>query len=161
MNRTENQKVYPGINPQVKLDHFADEEMEIIKKLSGEWYITNGGNEISLGTKSKYKYLLFKPTDHYKEMFNIALEIIIIFSDYSSFETRTLDAVDYVAKKYQKLRIEKLCSVIISRDIEITSKIKELVKSNQESQLIVPFSYSELIENFKSSIKKTLLMGLN
>ncbi len=147
MNDTNQEKVYPGVNSQVILNHYSDEEKKIIQKLSGEWYITNGGGEINLGPKSKYKYLLFKPTDSYKELFNIEFEIIVIFSEYSSFETRTLDAIDYAAKKYPQLRIERLCSVIISKDVDIVIKIEQLVKNDQESQIIIPFSYSELLAN--------------
>ena len=53
--------VTPGINLEVKLDHFTDNEKDIIKKLSGEWYVTNSGSQIQLGPKSKYRYFLMKP----------------------------------------------------------------------------------------------------
>lgn len=145
IERTE--KIYPGINPQASLHHFSEEEKKIIQKLSGEWYVTNGGGEMNLGPTSKYKYFLFKPTDNYKELFNIELEIIVIFSDYPSFEPRTLDAIDAVAKRYQQLRIEKLCSVIISNDVEIIQKVQSLIKNDQESQILIPFSYQELAQN--------------
>jgi hypothetical protein len=109
-NMTQNdQKIYPGINPQVNLSHFSEDEQKIIKKFSAEWYVTNGGGQFNLGPTSEYKYFLIKPTDNYKELFNVELEIVVVFSNYSTFETRTLDAVDYVERKYQALRLEKLC----------------------------------------------------
>lgn len=141
------QKIYPGINPQVNLSHFLEDEQKIIKKFSAEWYITNSGGQFNLGPTSKYKYFLIKPTDNYKELFNIELEIVVIFSNYDTFETRTLDAVDFVEKSYQSLRLEKLCCVIISNDNTIVEKINNLVKYDQESQLVVPFSYNELKTN--------------
>ncbi len=145
MNNTN--KTYPGINQKVSLAHFDETEKEIIRKISSEWYVTNGGGEIVLSTTSRYKYFLVKPTENYKELFNIELEIIVIFSNYSMFETRTLDSVSAVEKKYQSLRLEKLCFVLISNDNNIVHRINELVKQDQESQIVVPFSYSELIGN--------------
>ncbi|WP_428658160.1 hypothetical protein [Runella sp.] len=144
------QKTYPGINPSVKLAHFSAEEQTIIKKISNDWYITNGGGQFNIGATSQYKYFLIKPTDNYKELFNIEIEIIVIFSNYTTFEPRSLDAVGYIEKKYQTLRIEKLCCVLISKDNNIVQRINDLVKSDQESQLVVPFSYNELLENYDS-----------
>lgn len=143
MTTLKNQKTYPGINEQVNLSHFSDEEKAIIRKFSGEWYITNGGGQFNLGTKSEYKYFLIKPTDNYQELFNIEQEIIVVFSNYKTFETRSLNAIEYVEKKYQSLRLEKLCCVIISNDDNIIERINELVKIDQESKLVVPFSYGE------------------
>jgi hypothetical protein len=140
-------KVTPGINTSATLDHFSEEEKTIIKKLSSDWYITNGGGNIKLGVKSSYKYFLLKPTATYQELFNIEREIVAIFSNYSDFEPRTLDAFDYVINKYQELRIEKVCSVLISQDKNIEVKIRDLLKSDPEYQIIVPFNFSEIIEN--------------
>ncbi len=143
----EDQKIYPGINSQVSLSHFSEDEQKIVKKFSAEWYITNGGGQFNLGPTSEYKYFLIKPTDNYQELFNVELEIVVVFSNYTTFETRTLDAVDFVERKYQALRLEKLCCVIISNDENIVERINDLVKHDQESQLVVPFSYNELKSN--------------
>ncbi|GAA5032847.1 hypothetical protein GCM10011506_23010 [Marivirga lumbricoides] len=146
MERTK-EKTYPGYNPQTKFDHFDEEEKKIIAKFAGEWYVTNGGGIFNLGTTSEYKYFLIKPPDNYKELFNIELEIIVIFSNYSTFETRSLDAISFIEKRYQNLRLEKLCAVIISKDESIVGRINDLVKNDQESQLIVPFHFEELLDN--------------
>ncbi len=144
------EKTYSGYNPQVKLEHFSDEEKKIIHRLSGEWYVTNGGGEIKLGPTSLYKYFLVKPTDLYKEMFDLELEIVCVFSNYSEFETRTLDAYDYIFANYQQLRLERLCFILISKDEKITQKIDDLVKHNQESQIVIPLSYYEILNKFDS-----------
>jgi len=141
------ERVTPGINLLVKLDHFKLEEKEIIQKLSSEWYVTNGGGEFTLGVKSKYRYFLMKPIDIFQEMFNLEREIIVIFSPFGRFEPRTLDAIDYVSKKYQFLRIEKICSIIISKDDKVSEKLRDLLKNDKESQIVIPFSYDELRKN--------------
>lgn len=144
----------PGIHPTTSLSAFDDVEVSIVRKLSHEWYITSG-NSLGLGPKnayrpgpsSMYRYLTMKPLENYQEMFNIDREIVVIFSPYESFQARTLDAIDEVYGRYQPLRIEKICSVVISKDDFIESKIRDLLKNERESQIIIPFSYKELLEN--------------
>jgi len=140
-------KTYPGINPLVNLNHFDADEFRIINKLAAEFYVTSSGDILKLGVNSQYKYILIKPTELYVEMFNLELEIIVIFSNYDTFEPRTLDTIDLVIKRYQSLRIEKLCSIIISKDTNIVKTVQDLVNADQESQIIIPFSYNEIINN--------------
>jgi len=140
-----NKNVYEGIHPKVRLKHFSKKEKDIIKNLSNEFYVTNGGTEIKLGYNSKYKYFIIKPTDEYVEMFNIEREIVVIFSPYESFEPRTLDAINYVYKKFERHRLEKICSIIISKDTRVEYKIQDIIKNDKESQILIPFSYKELL----------------
>jgi hypothetical protein len=140
----------PGINPKIIDGHFTDEEKKIIHRLSREWYITSGGGRIELGIASKYKYMLMKPTSVFQELFNFEREIIVVFSDYTAFEPRTLDAFDKAETLVQNLRIEKICSVLISGDNNIEGKLRNLLKSDSEYQVIIPFTYDELLKNHDS-----------
>lgn len=144
------EQVTPGINPMVKLRNFTSEEIQIIERISKDWYVTNGGDQISLGATSSYRYLLIKPIDIFQEMFNIDREIIVIFSQYSNFEPRTLDAIAIATRAFQNLRIERICSVVISKDDKIEQKIVDLLKNDQEAQIVIPFSYSELLQPLDS-----------
>jgi hypothetical protein len=135
-------KVKPGIHKNFPINIFTRVEQDIIYRLSSEWYITTGGY-LEVGESSSYRYLLFKPTDHYQERFNISREIITVFSLYPDFLPRTLDAFDAAAKRHQSLRIERVCGVLISQDSEIESKMQSLLKKDAEHQVVVPFSYSE------------------
>jgi predicted AAA+ superfamily ATPase len=114
--------------------------------LGDEWYVTNGGGVVSLSVNANYKYFLIKPTDNYREMFNIEREIVVIFSDYVNFEPRSLDAIDHAQGKYNQLRIEKICAILISKDILLEQKVSELLKSDKEYQVIVPFTFDELLK---------------
>lgn len=137
---------YPGINPALVRAHFSVDEWRIICNLGREWYVTHGGgtNEIRLGKTSIYRYFLMKPTNQYQELFNLEREIIVIFSPYETFQPRTLDAIEQATQQYQPLRIDRVCSVIISRDKLIESKLSNLLKGDPESQIVVPFTYDEL-----------------
>lgn len=139
------EKTYSGKHPNFKESHFNDEEKRILRKLANEFYLTNGGGKIQLGLTSEYKYCLFKPTSNYQELFNIEKEIIILFSEYESFEPRTLDAFDLIINESQDFRIEKICSVLISKDENIESKINKLIATEPEYQVIIPFSFNELL----------------
>lgn len=152
--------VNPGINPNVNLNYFTSEEKEVISRVFGiEFYVTNGGGTISLGATSIYRYILIKFPEVYKEQFNIEREVVVLFSDYKTFEPRTLDAFEEAFKKHQELRIEKICTFLVSKDNDIENKIRQLLSNSTESQVVVPFNYSELsqisdIYFFRNRIKK-------
>ncbi len=137
--------VTAGLHPEANLSHFTPYEQELIQKqFCTEFYVTNQGGVVELSRTSVYRFFLIKPTTVYQEQFNLDREIVVLFSDYPNFEPRTLDAIEEAYKRYQELRIEKICSVLISRDVEIEQKIKSLLKNTSESQIIVPFHYKEL-----------------
>lgn len=148
----ENQ-VYAGINPMVKLFSFQEKERQIIKTLAKTFYVTNGGEEIRLGATSKYRYCLIKPTDLFGEKFNLRREMVVIFSDYRKFEPRTFDAIAEVFNRNkQEFRIDKVCSVIISRDNNVCEEVSQILKSDVEMQVVVPFSYAELYAGNKTTL---------
>ncbi len=134
-----------GIHPGANLNLFSDEEMQIIQKLSQEWFVTAGGT-VSPGASSTYQYVLIKPAKNYQELFNLDREIVVIFSRYTTFEPRTLDAIDHVINRQEALRVERICSVVISKDEEVEQKLRDLLK-NEESQVVIPFSYTEMLES--------------
>ena len=144
--------VTPGLNKDVYTLKLNEDERQIVRRLAQEWRITRGVQEARLGTTSAYRYLLMKPTDVYSEMFNLDREIIVVLSPYTNFEPRTLDVIGYVAQQFSELRLEEICSVVISRDQTIGDKLRELLKGNQESQVVVPFS----IESSSNQVTSTL-----
>ncbi len=136
--------VSPGINHSAHshLSYFTPEEQKIVKTISKEWYVTSAGNlDIA---NSKYRYILIKPTPSYQEMFNLEREIVVLFSGYPAFEPRVFDAIDQIIKKYQALRIERICSVLCSQDGGVERKVSDLLKNDQELQVVIPFTYNEL-----------------
>lgn len=139
--------VTPGYNPKFIGTHFSSEELSIIQILSRDWYITSGGGEIILGVASKYKYILMKPVASFQELFNIEREIVVIFSEYTSFEPRTLDAFEKAIANHQELRIEKVCFMLVSKDSKVEAKMRQLLKADAEYQVVVPFTYDELLTN--------------
>lgn len=123
---------------------FSKKEAEIVRRWSDLWFITSAGKRTV--NKSDYKFMLAKPTSTVEEAFGITQEIVIVFSPYSNFEARTLEAYDYIVSDLIEQRYEKICYVLISADEQIETKLKDYL-TNQENQIIVPFSYVSFGKN--------------
>jgi len=136
----------PGINPRVSLNHFNDDEKKIVDFLSKIFYVTSGGEEFTIGD-STYRYCLIKPTEFFNRTFQLTREIAVVFSDYVSFEPRSLDAAGYVYKHISSaLRLDRGCHIFICHDDKIEEKLASLLKDSNLNQIIVPFTYRELLQ---------------
>lgn len=137
----------PGINPNARLNHFNDDEKKIIQFLSKVFYVTSGGEEFTIGD-STYRYCLIKPTEFFNRTFQLTRELVVIFSDYVSFEPRSLDAAAYVYKRNPSiLRLDRGCHVIVCHDDKIEEKLVALLKDSNLNQIVVPFTYRELLND--------------
>jgi hypothetical protein len=135
---------FPGINPHSDLSFFTDDERHIINCFAArDWYVTRT-LKISIAASS-YKVILIKPLDLPKKAFNLNREVVVALSPYETFEPRSIDAIDYL--DVQELRLEEICSIIISKDIDVESKLGNILKSNEEARVIIPFSYAEMLSN--------------
>lgn len=122
-----------------------------MQKLAQEWYVTGAG-AFQIGSQgSRYRYALIKATLEYREMFGFERELIVIFSPYEVFQARSIDAIDTlhrsVLDNYQALRVERICSILISKDTNIEVEIRKILRESQESQVIVPISYKDFLKS--------------
>lgn len=148
--------VNPGINPNILLDWFNDEERDIIEKLSEVFYVTNCGSNIVLGTRF-YKYCLIKPTAFFSKLFYLKKEFPVVFSDYIEFEPRALDVASEVYKKIKSsIRIDRCCQVFICNDSSIEKKLADELKDRNLNSVVIPFSYNEMktAEDIKGLVEK-------
>lgn len=137
----------PGIHPNFAYDIYTGEEKTIIKRFSSEWFITSGTQPLTLSEKSTYRAFLGKPCDPSAKMFNLEREIVAVFSNYDEFEVRTIDAFEAASNRFNPLRIDPICRVLVSRDNNIVERIKDILKNDPELPIIIPFTYDELINN--------------
>lgn len=136
----------PGINPQANIEHFNDDEKIIVKALKDVLYVSNGGEEIVIGN-SRFKYCLIKPTQQFNCTFNLKREIVVVFSDYVTFEPRSLDAASYIANKMtSKLRIDRGCQILISNDSNIEERLVDVLRDTNLNSIVIPFSYKEFLD---------------
>ena len=142
----------PGIHPSAKerLDHFNDDERRIIGFLKEVFLVSNSGGIIHL-SRSTYKYFLIKPTDYFVRAFQLNREIVVVFSDYVSFEPRCLDVASAVYQEIEsKLRLDRGCHIIISHDDRVEEKLASWLKDSNVDQIVVPFTYRELLDKAAS-----------
>ena len=135
----------PGIHPDAKaeLQAFPSDEKSIIETVFASNWIITSAKEATIGN-SRYRAILIKSNPEFKEMFNITREILVVFSPYFDFDSRSIDAIDYFSQEYNNLRLEEICSILISHDKNIKEAVANLLKKNEESKVVVPFSYVEL-----------------
>lgn len=133
----------PGVHRQFHMSRFKPYEKQILERLANEWYLTSSGNRLKMAA-SEYDYFLMKPTKIFSEMFNIERELIVVFSPYQRFEPRSLDAFDIAQKQLSELRVETVCRVIISDDPDVEQKVTDLLKTDPEQPIVIPFTYAEL-----------------
>lgn len=136
-------KTYPGIYPFAKLDCLSQEEKVIVENISKKyWYVTRVERQ-AFTQKATFNVAFLKPVDFITQNFNLNREIVLILSHYDTFEARALDVLDNLDA--QRLRLEEICCMVASNDSNIETVINDLLKSNNESRIIVPFTYSELL----------------
>lgn len=140
--------VSPGINPSVHLDHFTDDERNIIlNTLRNVFYVSNGGQRIPIDN-SEYRYCYIKPTEYFTTMFHLERELVVVFSDYVDFLPRTTKVAPYVySHESNKIRLDRCCHIIISNDSNIETKLRSLTKDTNQNAIIIPFSYHEILSH--------------
>ncbi len=139
--RTQTTEIQPGIKPNLDLGKLQPVELRIVNYLSEQyWYVTRI-EQLSF-SGSQIRVALIKPVDYITHSFNLLREVIVVFSSYNTFEPRALEAIEKL--DIQNIRTEEICSIVVSRDDSVAEKVATFLKSNQESRVIVPFTYSEL-----------------
>lgn len=133
----------PGIHRQFHIDRFLPRERQLIERLATQWYLTSSGSHIYLAA-SEYDYFLMKPTPMFSEMFNIEREVIVVLSPYPNFEPRSLDVFDAAQRKLSDHRVESVCRVLVSDDPDTERKVTDLLKTDPEQPIVIPFTYDEL-----------------
>lgn len=118
------------------------EEIEITRLFSKFFLITFSRQGRFKTTD--YVFAFLKPGENLRESFNMYNEVLLLFSPYTEFETRTMDFIDKTLQEFEN-RLDKVCIILISKDNEIESIIKQLNTDNKDSKIIVPFTYEELL----------------
>ncbi|MBG9841356.1 hypothetical protein ABE30_27910 [Bacillus tropicus] len=126
------------------------EEKKIVRKLSKNFFVTF--SKASSFKNSDYTFAFLRPDDKYNRMFNLHNEILVLFSAYTEFDTRTFDFVDKLLHEYDN-RLDKICILLVSKDKRIQEKIVKLNNDNRESKIVVPFTYEEILSDGFDALK--------
>lgn len=146
-----NDDVQAGFHKSFPIEKYKKSEQAILRKLAQHWYITRSGVDVRVAN-ARYSYFLMKPLKGFSEMFNIDREILCVFSDYVHFEPRTIDVFDHVHTLHSGARLENVCHILISRDLDVSEKVDKVIDEDPESPCVIPFTYTELYENYNENV---------
>ncbi|MFB3163792.1 cold shock domain-containing protein [Neobacillus sp. 179-J 1A1 HS] len=119
----------------------TDEEIKISEKISQYFGITFSREETF--KKSTYYFNFIQPSETYRESFNMFNEVLMLFSPFNLYDERTMDYVDKLFMDYSN-RLDPVVVFLISRDRNIKDIIKTNSVSNNDTRIIVPFTYYEI-----------------
>ena len=98
-----------------------------------------------------YAFLL-KPEKYLSEAFGIDKEILMAYSTYDNLQPRTIQAVNMLFDIFPfKNRVDTLNCFVVSKSAEIRSYSGITSFTENQSRVIVPFIYNDLIENVNDS----------
>ncbi len=152
---------YPGFHPDLKLESYPSNIQAAIWKIGEKFYVTKSFSPIEIGN-SKYWAVLIRPTDEFSVYINTDREVLVLFSDYRTFEIRTLEAFEEFYSLLESKRIDKSLRFLISADDRIEQSIRHYLNQNPEYPIIIPATFANIFEDksdpFLKAIRRNYLL---
>jgi hypothetical protein len=137
-------EIQPGMHPKFDITRFAVPHQRVLRRLCQMTHLNRDG-EVVMGRDTKYRYALIRPTGQMRGLLHTDREVMVIFSDYQEFQSRTLDAFDRLLNSIpDDFRVEKVARILISEDKDVSTKIRKLFESKPDAPVVIPFHVSEL-----------------
>lgn len=146
---------YPGIYRDARplIEDLIPDEQVIMEKLGRTFFVTFVGKELKKGN-SVYHYAYVRPTEYFRNTFRLDREITVVLSNYDHFEPRVLDVPGVIYARHEDVRLDRGCTILISRDSDIEEKLGTYLRDSNASQVVVPFSYDEFLDG--SDMEETI-----
>lgn len=128
------------------LNFKGDEEEKIISEKFSRFFGITFSREESF-KKSRYYFNFIQPSEMYRESFNMFNEVLMLFSPFNLYDERTMDYVDKLFMDYSN-RLDPVVVFLISKDRNIREIVKASTTSNNDTRIIVPFTYSEILSDY-------------
>ncbi len=84
---------HPGMNQSFDIGLFPPQDQRAIRRFARHFYVTRAADAVQVGN-SRYRSFLMRPAEELSVVLNVEREIPVLFSDYETFEARTLQAYD-------------------------------------------------------------------
>lgn len=152
-------EIQPGIHPNFDITKFEVAQQRVLRRLAQLTHLTRFG-EVTLGNDTKYRYALVRPLGQMRGLLHTDREVMVLFSDFPEFQSRTLDAFDRIlAEIPDEFRVEKVARILVSGDFDVANKIRKLFASKPDAPVVVPFYFNELnlptpTQNISSRIRE-------
>lgn len=133
----------------------SSDEKNITQKFSEFFGVTFSREEQF--KKATYYFNFLQPSEIYRESFNMFNEVLMIFSTYDYYDERAMDYVDKLFMDYSN-RLDPVVIILVSKDKNIKEIIKKNNTSKNETRIIVPFTYNEILStNFDGEVLQSRL----
>ncbi|MFB2551689.1 ATP-binding protein [Ensifer soli] len=140
----------PGIHQDFRYENYSATIKKAIFSIANQFYITRSFKSVRIGN-SDYYAILARPTDEFSVYVNADRELIVLFSDYNTFEIRTLEAFDEFYATVDSARVDKSLRFLVSSDNGIESIIRHYLSQTPEYPIIIPMTFT-LIENSRQAL---------
>ncbi|WP_188063844.1 hypothetical protein [Sphingobium sp. KCTC 72723] len=134
----------PGFHLDFALGEYPKALHPAIRKIATRFYVTRAFKPITLGN-SVYWAILVRPTDEFSIYINTDREVVILLSQYETFEIRTLEAFEEFYDLLESQRVDRSVRFLVSNDNNIESSIKHYLDQHPEYPIIVPITFDLLV----------------
>lgn len=141
MPRGSSMPTYPGFHPDFEIAGYPGQIRTAIRRIALHFYVTRPFHPTMIGN-SKYWAVLVRPSDEFSVYINTDREVLIVFSEYTTFEIRTLDAYDAFYEHLDYSRVDKSLRFLVSADDRIESIIRHYLDQNPEYPIIIPTTFN-------------------
>ncbi len=146
---------FPGIHHSVDINAYPKPAYRAVHSLARFFYVTRSFPRIEIGN-AEYWAVLVRPVHEFSIYLNVDREIVVVFSNYRSFEIRTLEAYDEIYAQLKQQRIDRSIRILVSESIEVEGIIQRYLNQNPEYPIIIPISFTSLF----SSTTNPLLVAI-
>jgi hypothetical protein len=144
-----------GYHPDFDSSRYPTLVRAAIPNIAAQLYITRSFNPIQIGN-SEYFAILVRPTDEFSVYINTDREVLILFSQYKTFEIRTLEAFATFYEQLESARVDRSLRFLISDDDKIESIIKHYLDQHPEYPIIIPATFSQIVQRGKHSLTEAV-----
>lgn len=127
----------PGFHASATFDDYPRAFDRAIRLIGTRFYITRSFKKETVGN-SEYWGLLARPSDEFSVHLNADRELLFVFSNYESFEIRTLEAFDEFYFSLEQKRVDRSIRFLVSADPRIEEIIQHYLSQNPEYPVIIP-----------------------
>jgi hypothetical protein len=141
----------PGLHQNVDITRYPEAIRASVRCIAAQFYVTRSFSCVNIGN-SKYYAVLARPSDEFSVYINTDREIVILFSEYDSFEIRTLEAYAVFYEQLESARIDRSLRFLVSSDDRIEAIIRHYLDQNPEYPIIIPVTLNHLVHGGKHSL---------
>lgn len=133
----------PGLHHNFDLAKYPATIRNAIRRIADTFYVTRSFDAVRIDN-SVYYGALIRPTDDSSVVLNTQRELLVVFSDYQTFEIRTLEAFEEFYSLLDSARVDHSLRFLVSSDGSVDRHIKLYLEQHPEYPVIIPVTFERL-----------------